>query len=437
MHSIKDKAMEAEHASVVMSTLSSEQKSKALKAIAKAMDDERAKLIEANEKDIAVAKKSKLSSALQKRLKFDDEKINDLIIGLNELARMEDPVGQTLKSVELDEGLELYCVSCPIGVMGVIFEARPDALVQISSLCLKSGNAVLLKGGKEAKHTNEALFELIKKVSEENGVFPGWIQLIETRHDVKKMLELDEYIDLVIPRGSNEFVRFVMDHTKIPVLGHSDGICHVYVEDDADIDMAVKVCYDAKCQYPAVCNAMETLLVNEKIASEFLPKLKDVLDVAKVKLMGDGRTRKTLSIDQASDKEWGKEYNDLILSIKAVKDIDEAIEHINKYGSGHTDSIITKSKAKARKFMKRVDSANVFWNCSTRFADGYRYGLGAEVGISTSKIHARGPVGLEGLLIYKWKLIGKGSIVADYSGNDPKKKFTHKKINKDFPLEEE
>ena len=228
-----------------------------------------------------------------------------------------------------------------------------------------------------------------------------------------------------------------MDHTKIPVLGHSDGICHVYVEDDADIDMAVKVCYDAKCQYPAVCNAMETLLVNEKIASEFLPKLKDVLDVAKVKLMGDGRTRKTLSIDQASDKEWGKEYNDLILSIKAVKDIDEAIEHINKYGSGHTDSIITKSKAKARKFMKRVDSANVFWNCSTRFADGYRYGLGAEVGISTAKIHARGPVGLEGLLIYKWKLIGKGSIVADYSGNDPKKKFTHKKINKDFPLEEE
>lgn len=436
LHSIKDKGEEAKHASIVMSSLSSEQKNRALLAIAKALDENRALLKEANDRDIEKAKKDKISKVLLKRLKFDDEKIEELIKGLNELAGMEDPVGQTLKSTELDKGLELYCISCPIGVIGVIFESRPDALVQISSLCLKAGDAVLLKGGKEAIHTNRALFELISKVSEENDIQPGWIQILETRHDVKKMLAMDEDIDLVIPRGSNEFVKYVMDNTKIPVLGHADGICHIYVDEDADIEMAVSVCYDAKCQYAAVCNAMETLIVHENIASEFLPKLKTVLDVAGVKLRGDSRARKTITIDHASDKEWGKEYNDLILSIKCVKGIDEAIQHINKYGSGHTDAIITKSETKAKKFMQKVDSANVFWNCSTRFADGYRYGLGAEVGISTSKIHARGPVGLEGLLIYKWKLIGHGNIVADYSGRDSKKKFTHKMMDKDFPLEE-
>jgi glutamate-5-semialdehyde dehydrogenase len=437
MMNIKDKAERAKQASISMSTLSGIMKRRALLSVAEAFDKDRVRIINTNQKDIDAAKKQKMSEQMIKRLKIDDQKINELIKGLQELADMPDPVNQTLKSTKLDDNLELYCTSCPIGVIGVIFESRPDALVQISSLCLKSGNSVLLKGGKEAQRTNEVLFEIISKVTDENSIPNGWINLLESRQDVKKMLDMDEYIDLIVPRGSNEMVKHIMEHTKIPVLGHADGICHVYVDDEADIDMAVSVCYDAKCQYAAVCNAMETLLVHEGIASDFLPKLKDVLDVAKVQLKGDDRVRKTLSIPQANEKDWSTEYNDLILSIKAVKDIDEAIQHINKYGSKHTDAIVTKSKAKARKFMKRVDSANVFWNCSTRFADGYRYGLGAEVGISTAKIHARGPVGVEGLVIYKWKLIGDGNIVADYSGDEPKKSFKHGTLGKGFPLEEE
>ncbi|MBD3164046.1 glutamate-5-semialdehyde dehydrogenase [Candidatus Woesearchaeota archaeon] len=437
MKNIKDKAKEVQNASMLMATLSSDDKNNGLKAIAKALDIEREKLKQENSRDIELAKKQKIGEALLKRLVFDDEKINQLIAGINELAAMDDPIGLTLKSTELDTGLELFCQSCPIGVIGVIFEARPDALVQISCLCLKSSNSVILKGGKEAASTNKALFDLIRRSTESYSVPRGWIQLLETRDDVKKMLAMDEYIDLIIPRGSNKFVRYVMDNTRIPVLGHADGICHVYVDDEADLDMAVKVCYDSKCQYAAVCNAMETLLVHTKIASEFLDKLKDVLGVCNVKLLGDDKTRKILSIPQAGEKDWSTEYNDLMLSIKVVEDIDEAIMHINRYGSRHTDVIVTKTRAKARKFMLRVDSANVFWNCSTRFSDGYRYGLGAEVGISTSKIHARGPVGLEGLAIYKWKLIGNGHIVADYAGEQPKKKFTHKQLSKNFPLEEE
>jgi glutamate-5-semialdehyde dehydrogenase len=249
------------------------------------------------------------------------------------------------------------------------------------------------------------------------------------------MLDLDDSVDMIIPRGSGEFVRYIMEHTKIPVLGHSSGICHIYVDEDSDTDMAVSIVYDAKCQYPAACNAVETLLVHKSVASEFLPKLKDTLDLVNVELIGDDSTRKVISIPQASEKDWSTEYNDLKLSIKIVDSVDDAIMHINKYGSRHTDSIITKNKNIAKKFMKRIDSANVFWNCSTRFSDGYRYGLGAEVGISTSKIHARGPVGVEGLVIYKWKLIGNGNIVADYVGSSPKKKFTHKKLDKGFPLD--
>lgn len=430
---IKEKAEQARHASVM--SASSEEKNIALAAIANALDDKRAELKDANKKDVEAV--HKLSKAMQKRLIFNDEKIDELIRGLNELARLDDPVGQTLKAVELDEDLELYRVSCPIGVIGVIFESRPDALVQISSLCLKSGNAVLLKGGKEAMHTNQALFELIKRVSEENNIPAGWIQLLETRHDVKEMLKMDECIDLVIPRGSNQFVRYVMEHTRIPVLGHADGICHIYIDEHADIDMAVNVCYDAKCQYAAVCNAVETLLVNEKIAPEFLPKVKEILESKGVKLLGDDKARQIIKIEKAADRDWSTEYNALILSIKIVEDLDQAVQHINQYGSKHTDAIITASKSNAKEFMQRVDSANVFWNCSTRFSDGYRYGLGAEVGISTSKIHARGPVGLQGLVIYKWLLIGNGNIVADYSGTNPKKRFTHKKLGERFPLGEE
>jgi glutamate-5-semialdehyde dehydrogenase len=254
-----------------------------------------------------------------------------------------------------------------------------------------------------------------------------WIQLLETRQDVTEMLALEEHIDLIIPRGSNEFVRHIMNNTNIPVLGHADGICHVYVDGDADLEMAVNVTVDSKCQYVAVCNAAETLLVDAKIADTFLPKVKAALEQKNVELRGCEKTASMIEVKPATEEDWSAEYLDNILSIRVVDGLDAAIDHINRYGSGHTDSIVTADKGKAERFMSLVDSANVFWNCSTRFSDGYRYGLGAEVGISTNKIHARGPVGLEGLLIYKWRLSGTGQIVADYSGPDAKK-FTHRKL---------
>jgi glutamate-5-semialdehyde dehydrogenase len=408
-------------------------KNKALAEIAKALKQKSGRIVSANMEDLAAAQKNNLAAPLLKRLKFDEGKIADVCAGIDSLIKIEDPVGQTLTATELDEGLELYKVSCPIGVIGVIFESRPDALVQISTLCLKSGNAVLLKGGSEAQHTNKILADVIMQASEKAGIPKGWLGLIETRAEVTEMLAQDELIDLLIPRGSNEFVRYIMDNTNIPVLGHAEGICHVYVDGDADLEMAVSITVDAKCQYVAVCNAAETLLVDEKIASAFLPKVKEALEEKGVELRGCEKTREIIDVSAATEKDWETEYLDLILSIKVVDGIDEAIEHINKYGSGHTDAIVTGDERKARRFMDLVDSANVFWNCSTRFSDGFRYGLGAEVGISTNKIHARGPVGLEGLVIYKWKLVGSGQIVADYSGKNARR-FRHKKLGKDCPV---
>jgi glutamate-5-semialdehyde dehydrogenase len=335
--------------------------------------------------------------------------------------------------MELDKGLELYKVSCPIGVIGVVFESRPDALVQISTLCLKSGNAVLLKGGSEAGRTNRILANVTAEASVKAGLPDGWIQQLETRQDVAEMLALDEFIDLIVPRGSNEFVRYIMNNTNISVLGHAEGICHVYVDGKADVEMAVSIAVDSKCQYVAVCNAAETLLVDEKIAGVYLPKVKKALEEKGVEIRGCDKTRKLIDVRAACEKDWETEYLDLILSVKVVKGINEAIEHINKYGSRHTDTTVTSDKTNACKFLESVDSANVFWNASTRFSDGYRYGLGAEVGISTNKIHSRGPVGLDGLVIYKWKLLGSGQIAADYSGRGAKK-FTHKKLGRDCPV---
>jgi glutamate-5-semialdehyde dehydrogenase len=301
--------------------------------------------------------------------------------------------------------------------------------VQISTLCLKSGNAVLLKGGSEAAATNRVLAEVIAEASEKAGLPKGWIQLLETRQEVAEMLKLDEYIDLIIPRGSNELVRYIMNNTNIPVLGHADGICHVYVDGVADLDMAVNIAVDSKCQYVAVCNAAETLLVDEKIAKEFLPKVKAALEANNVEIRGCEKTRAIIDAKAATEQDWSSEYLDYIISIKIVAGLDEAIEHINHYGSNHTDAIVTNNKDKAAKFMDLVDSAGVFWNCSTRFGDGYRYGLGAEVGISTNKLHARGPVGLEGLILYKYRLFGTGQIVADYAGKNANKKFTHRRMD--------
>ena len=407
-------------------------KNEALAHIARSLIDRKDEILKANAMDLKRSEEENLAAPLLKRLKFDDAKIADVVDGINSLIGLKDPVGKTLLSTELDEGLELYKVTCPIGVIGVIFESRPDALVQISTLCLKSGNGVLLKGGSEARETNRILADIISKATEEAGIPANWIKLLETRADVDEMLKLDQYIDLVIPRGSNEFVRYIMDNSRIPVMGHADGICHCYVDEDADVDMAVRIAVDSKTQYVAVCNATETLLVHKNIAPKVLPELKSILDEKGVELLGCEKTQKIISVAPATEQDWKTEYLDYKLSIKIVEDLDEAIDHINTYGSRHTDSIITKSQDKASRFMSLVDSGNVFWNCSTRFSDGFRYGFGAEVGISTSKIHARGPVGLDGLLIYKYKLIGNGHIVDDYAKR--KKTFKHNNLSKDFPM---
>jgi len=417
----------AKSASIQLAAVKTDVKNRALNEIAEAIQQRHDEIISANQEDLSAAEKDHLAMPLLKRLKFDEGKIAQTVAGIESLMALDDPVGQTLSAIELDDGLELYKVSCPIGVIGVVFESRPDALVQISTLCLKSGNAVLLKGGSEAARTNQMLTEIIAQASEDAGLPTGWIQLLQTRQDVAEMLAQDEYIDLVIPRGSNEFVRYIMNNTNIPVLGHADGICHVYVDADADVNMAVDITVDSKCQYVAVCNAAETLLVDSGIAAQFLPKVKSALEEKNVELRGCERTAAIIDVKPATEEDWSTEYLDYILSIKVVDGLEEAIEHINRYGSGHTDAIVTSDKNKAERFIGLVDSANVLWNCSTRFSDGFRYGLGAEVGISTNKIHARGPVGLEGLLIYKWKLLGAGQTVADYSGPNAKK-FTHRKM---------
>jgi glutamate-5-semialdehyde dehydrogenase len=429
--SINETAAMARQASLRLAAATTEQKNKALEAVRAALLDNADAIIAANAEDMAQAKKDNLAAPLLKRLKFDQAKIDSVCEGIESLIRLDDPVGHTLTATELDAGLELYKVSCPIGVIGVIFESRPDALVQISTLCLKSGDAVLLKGGSEAMQTNRILAETISKAAIAAGLPDGWLGLLETRGDVAEMLNLDDDIDLIIPRGSNEFVKHIMTHSNIPVLGHADGICHVYIDVDADIDMAINIAVDSKCQYVAVCNAEETLLVHEAIAADILPKLKEALEAKNVEIRGCEKTQGIIDVNAATEADWKTEYLDYTLSIRVVDDLEAAIEHINTYGSGHTDAIVTANKETAMAFMDLVDAGDVFWNCSTRFSDGFRYGLGAEVGISTNKIHARGPVGLEGLLIYKWRMIGNGQIVADYGGPDGKK-FTHRKLDKEF-----
>ncbi|HEX2924820.1 MAG TPA: glutamate-5-semialdehyde dehydrogenase [Ruminiclostridium sp.] len=427
---IKQLCENAGEASVKLAALSGEVKNNALLKIADALLANSKKIIEANKRDLERSEKENLAAPLLKRLKFDEKKLNDVVEGIKSLKGLEEPVGKTLLSTMLDEGLELFKVTCPIGVIGIIFESRPDALVQISTLCLKSGNCVLLKGGSEARETNRALTDVIEEASVVAGLPKGWINLLESRDDVNEMLKMDEYIDLVIPRGSNEFVRYIMDNSRIPVMGHADGICHVYVDGSADLEMAKKITVDSKTQYVAVCNATETLLVDRAIAKEFLPGLKAELDKKNVEIFGDKETRSIIDAKPASDKDWATEYLDYIISIRVVSGVDEAIKHINTYGSGHTDSIVASDKTRALRFMNLVDSGNVFWNASTRFSDGFKYGFGAEVGISTSKLHARGPVGLDGLVSYKYMLIGNGQIVDDYATS--KRHFKHVRISKEI-----
>ncbi len=326
---------------------------------------------------------------------------------------------------ELDEGLILKRITCPVGVVGIIFEARPDALIQITSLAIKSGNGVILKGGKEAIRSCETLVKVIHQALSATAIDPAAVQLLTTREETIALLQLDEYIDLIIPRGSNSFVRFVQENTRIPVLGHADGICHLYIDQAADIQKAVDITVDAKTQYPAVCNAIETLLVDSSIAPTFLPLATAALQKRHVELRGDEQTRAIVDMAAATEADWSTEYSDLILSIKVVDSLEDAINHINTYGSRHTDAIVTEDQVIADTFLAQVDSANVFHNCSTRFADGFRYGFGAEVGISTQKMPPRGPVGLEGLVTYKYKVTGNGHIAANYVGENAKP-FTHR-----------
>jgi len=427
------KAKAARAAALQLANIPTDIKNTALHRAASAVLENRELVLNANAKDVELAeglrRRGKLSKAFVERLKLNEHKLKDIARMVESVAKLEDPIGKTLYSMELDENLELYKVSCPIGVIGAIFEARPDVLPQISSLCLKSGNAVILKGGKEAKHSNEALFELMRETTEGAGIPKGWIQLIEARREVRELLKLEEHIDLLVPRGSKEFIKYIQANTRIPVLGHSEGVCHIYVDEHADLKKALDICYDAKVQYPAVCNAVETLLVHRAIAPRFLPTLAERYASAGVEIRGCERARKIIKAKKATEKDWRTEYLDLIISIKIVDDIDEAIGHINTYGSKHTDSIVTEDRRAALKFLEGVDSSSVMLNTSTRFSDGYRYGLGAEVGISTGKLHARGPVGLEGLTSSKYYLLGDGQVVTTYLGSSAKR-FTHRPLQK-------
>jgi glutamate-5-semialdehyde dehydrogenase len=406
---------------------STEVKNRAIAAIADALEANRAEILAANAADCQAAQTAGIAPALYARLKLDEAKLQGAIAGVRDVGKLPDPVGDVQIYRELDEGLILKRVTCPLGVLGVIFEARPDAVMQISSLAIKSGNGVILKGGKEAVRSCEALVKAIHQGLAQTEIDPSVVQLLTTREETLELLKLDQFVDLIIPRGSNAFVRFVQDNTRIPVLGHADGICHLYIDRTANIEKAVSIMIDSKTHYPAACNAIETLLIHEAIASEFLLSAASALQSKNVELRGDERAREILNIAAATEADWVTEYSDLILAIRIVNSLDQAIDHINTYGSRHTEAIVTEDAISAQTFLAQVDAAGVYHNCSTRFADGFRYGFGAEVGISTQKMPPRGPVGLEGLVTYKYQLVGNGQIAATYTGANARP-FTHRDL---------
>ncbi|MGD1951368.1 MAG: glutamate-5-semialdehyde dehydrogenase [Leptolyngbyaceae cyanobacterium] len=421
-------AKSTRQAARTLASLSAQQKNEAIEAIAQALAAAAPEIAKANEADLKAAVKDNLAKPLYDRLKLDAVKLKGAIQGVRDVAKLPDPAGAVHIHRKLDDGLVLKRIACPLGVLGIIFESRPDAVMQISTLAVKSGNGVILKGGKEAVRSCQALVNAIRQGLTNAGVDPNAVQLLTTREATRALLELDSYVDLIIPRGSNAFVRFVQENTRIPVLGHADGICHLYVDSAADLEKATKIAVDAKVGYPSACNAIETLLVHQDTAAEALPMLAKALQQQGVKLLGDVATRQILTdIEAATESDWSTEYSDLILAIRVVDSIDAAIDHINTYGSRHTDAIATEDQATADKFMAQVDAAGVYHNCSTRFADGFRYGFGAEVGISTQKMPPRGPVGLEGLVTYKYQVVGNGHIAATYSGENAKP-FTHRDL---------
>lgn len=423
--SLTEIAQQTRNAARQLAVLSTQDRNYAIATIANALEASKTDILAANQADCEAAQAEGISPALYARLKLGETKLKSAIAGVYDVAKLPDPVGTIQIHRELDENLILKRVTCPLGVLGIIFEARPEALIQITSLAIKSGNGVILKGGKEALQSCQVLTRIIREALAQIKVDPNVVQLLTTRAEIRALLDLDEYVDLIIPRGSNSFVRYVQDNTRIPVLGHADGICHLYVDKAADIDKAISVTIDAKTQYPAACNAIETLLIHQEIAAEFLPQLQ--AKMPSVELRGDAATQAIIKVKSATAEDWSTEYSDLILAVKIVDSVEAAITHINTYGSKHTDAILTEDSTTAQTFLNQVDAAGVYHNCSTRFADGFRYGFGAEVGISTQQMPPRGPVGLEGLVTYKYQVVGNGQIAATYSGENAKP-FTHKNI---------
>ncbi|MEO1802705.1 MAG: glutamate-5-semialdehyde dehydrogenase [Cyanobacteria bacterium J06629_2] len=425
--SLTELARRTRTAALKLAVLSTEDRNSALETVAQALELTTPEIIAANEADLKAAESDHIAPALYSRLKLGESKLQSAIAGVRDVAKLADPIGVSQIHRELDQGLILQRVTCPLGVLGIIFEARPEALIQITSLAIKSGNGVILKGGREAINSCRVLTKIITQALESTKVDPAAVQLLTTREEIKELLALDRYVDLIIPRGSNSFVRYVQDNTRIPVLGHADGICHLYLDKAADLTKAIAITVDAKTHYPAACNAIETLLLHQDIAAEFLPQIAQALTDKGVELRGDEATRNIIAAKPAQEHDWQTEYSDLILAIKIVDSIESAIAHINNYGSKHTDAIVTEDQAIADRFQNEVDAAGVYHNCSTRFADGFRYGFGAEVGISTQQMPPRGPVGLEGLVTYKYKVTGDGHIAATYTGENAKP-FSHRDL---------
>lgn len=431
MKNIHEIAFSSKNAFYDLSVSSADRRNQSLLFLTRILKERYKEIETANIADYDAAVKEGLAAPLLHRLRFSMEKLIQVCDGLEKLAALPDPLGKTTYAVEITEGLSVYRVTCPIGVIGVIFESRPDALIQISSLCIKSGNSVLLKGGRESLRTNQILCSCVRQAVTEAELPSDTVQLLESREDVQAILREDELIDLIIPRGSKEFVRYIMDNSRIPVLGHSDGICHVYIDESADPSLSVKIAVDSKTQNVSVCNAAETILIHEKASTSILPVLVNELTKAGVEIRGDDLVQRIVPCIKAKEQDWSTEYLDYIVSIKIVSSLSEAIYHINRYGSHHTDCICTQNEQRAAEFMQKVDSAGVYWNVSTRFADGFVYGFGAEVGIATGKIHARGPMGLEGLTTYKYKMIGSGQTMKEMK--DGTRSYTHVKSNMDCP----
>ncbi|KAF7515461.1 hypothetical protein G7054_g14564 [Neopestalotiopsis clavispora] len=438
-----DAAQSAKSASHILATLPASARNDALTAIHSGLTAARDEILAANARDLELARKAasngELSQSLVARLDLNKKgKWEDMLKGILDVRDLEDPVGKVTLRTKLDDNLELERVTCPIGVLLIIFEARPEVIANIASLAVKSGNAAILKGGKESTESFIAISKVISQALEKTQVPNGAVQLVTTRDVIPQLLDLDKYIDLVIPRGGNELVRYIKSSTKIPVLGHADGLCSMYLEESADAKIAAGVIVDSKTSYPAACNSLETLLVQESALDTLLPAAAEALIAKGVTLHCDAKSKAALASKQlsgaekfivdAQDADYDTEFLSLDLAVKTVSGLEDAIIHINTHGSKHTDAILTSSKELAERFMSAVDAAGVYWNAPTRLADGMRYGFGTEVGISTNKIHSRGPVGLEGLMIYKYKIRGAGQLTADYGEGEGQKRFKHERL---------